>query len=112
MILKQRNAERRIYEGAVELIFEAGRAPTVEALKEAIAVKVGVTEPIKAIKYMNYDFEWIEISKENIEKLSKKKKGNQKPKKEKNNQPAKEKKEEKNTQGNDKPEEVVKEHKE
>ena len=65
----------------------------MEALKEAIAAKVGITESIKAIKYMNYDFEWIEISRENIEKVSKKKKGGQKAKKEKGSQPAKEKKE-------------------
>ena len=81
----------------MELIFEAGRTPTVEALKEAIAAKVGATEPIKAIKYMNYDFEWIEISRENIEKAS---------------QPAKEKKEEKGTQANEKPQEVPKDHNE
>ena len=90
----------------MELIFEAGRTPTVEALKEAIAAKVGATEPIKAIKYMNYDFEWIEISRENIEK------GSQKPKKEKASQPAKEKKEEKGTQANEKPQEVPKDHNE
>lgn len=80
-------------------------------MKEAISAKVGATEPIKAIKYMNYDFEWIEISKENIEKVSKKKKGNQKPKKEKGSQPPKEKKEdkkeEKSTQ-DEKPEEATK----
>jgi hypothetical protein len=33
-----------------------------------------VTEPIKVIKYVNYDFEWVEISKENIERLTKRKK--------------------------------------
>jgi hypothetical protein len=80
VILKQRNHEKRVYEQSVELIFQAGRAPTVEELTEAVKAKVGVADPIKVIKYVNYDFEWVEISKENIERLMKRKKngGNQK----------------------------------
>lgn len=41
---------------------------------EAVKNKVGVTESIKIIKYFNYDFEWAEISRENIEKIINKKK--------------------------------------
>lgn len=59
LILKQRNPEKRIYEQSVQLIFEAGKAPTVEELAEAVKATVKVTEPIKVIKYVNYDFEWV-----------------------------------------------------
>ena len=93
LILKQRNPEKRIYEQSVELIFEAGRTPSVKELTEAVKTRVGIVEPIKVIKYVNYDFEWVEISKENIEIITKKKKNNQKggQKKEKNAQPQKKK---------------------
>lgn len=40
------------------------------------------------MKYVNYDFEWVEISKENIEKIIKKKKNTKTQKKDKGNQPA------------------------
>jgi hypothetical protein len=93
VILKQRNPEKRIYEQSAELIFDAGRTPTIEELTEAVKAKVGATETIKVIKYVNYDFEWVEISKENIERIFKKKKNNPKgaQKKEKNAQPQKKK---------------------
>lgn len=93
VILKQRNPEKRIYEQSIELVFDAGRTPSVEQLIEAVKLKVGAGEAIKIIKYVNYDFEWVEISRDNIEKIMKKKKSNQKggQKKEKNAQPQKKK---------------------
>lgn len=63
VILKRRNHEKRIYQNSVELIFDAGKAPTVEELEEAVKKRVAVEEPVKVIKYVNYDFEWVEISR-------------------------------------------------
>jgi hypothetical protein len=40
LILKQRNHEKRVYENSVELILEAGRTPTIEALTEAVKARV------------------------------------------------------------------------
>jgi len=63
VILKKRNHEKRIYENSTELIFEAGKTPTVEEFEEAVKKRVGVEESVKVIKYVNYDFEWVEISR-------------------------------------------------
>ena len=82
VILKKRNREKRIYEDCVELIFEAGKTPSVEELMEAAQKKIECEVPIKLVKYFHYDFEWVEISRENIDKVAKgRKKGSNKQKK-------------------------------
>lgn len=40
LTLKKRNIEKRFYEGSTELIFEAGKEPTVEDLTKAIKQKL------------------------------------------------------------------------
>jgi ubiquitin carboxyl-terminal hydrolase 40 len=59
VILKQRNPEKRIYEQSIELVFDAGRIPSVEELTEAVKNRIGAADLIKIIKYVNYDFEWV-----------------------------------------------------
>jgi hypothetical protein len=81
VVLKQRNKEKRIYEGATELIFEAGKAPTVEELNAAVKAKLEAKEDIFITKYVHHDFEWVELSRSNLEALIKRKKGKQQGKK-------------------------------
>lgn len=80
LILKKRNLERRLYEGNVELIWEAGKQPQMEELAAAVKKKLGFeeTESLRIAKYVHYDFEWIEISEKYIEKYLKSKAGNKK----------------------------------
>ena len=40
LTLKKRNIEKRLYEGNVELIFEAGKEPKVEDLTKAVKEKL------------------------------------------------------------------------
>lgn len=99
IILKRRSRDRKIYEGSVELISEAGKAPSVEALNEAVRQRLQIDQPIKIMKYVNHDFEWVEVSKENIEKLTKKKKAKPQKKDKGNQQPQKGKKETEKKEG-------------
>ena len=86
LTLKKRNIEKRLYEGNVEFIFEAGKEPKVEELTKAVREKLELAEdfPLMLIKYFNYNFEWIELSKEKLEKsANQKKEGGDKAKKDK-----------------------------
>jgi hypothetical protein len=46
------------------LIFDAGKTPSIADLYKAVQVKIGVdeNEKIKLMKYVHYDYEWIEIT--------------------------------------------------
>lgn len=79
--LKARNREKRLYEGSTELIFQAGKAPSIEDLAEAIKAKIGTQEELFITKYFHYNFEWVQLSRKNIETLAKTKKNNQQKKK-------------------------------
>lgn len=81
VILKKRNKEKRIYEGSMELVFHAGKTPSVEELAEAVKAKANVQEDIVVTKYLHYNFEWIELSRKTIEDLAKQKKKPQQKKK-------------------------------
>ena len=63
MLLKKRNSEKRLYEGYQELIFSAGKNPSIESLTKAVkeCLKVSDEEELKIIKYIHYNFEWVEI---------------------------------------------------
>lgn len=58
LVLKKRNRERRIFEGNCELLFEAGKAPTIQDLDSAIHQKLElpIDEKLKIVKYVHYDF--------------------------------------------------------
>lgn len=78
-----------MYEGATELVFQAGKTPSIEELTEAIKVRLEIKEEIFVAKYFHYNFEWNELSRKAIEDLARqkkkpeqKKKGQQKGKKE------------------------------
>ena len=81
LTLKLRNKEKRLYEGSTELVFNAGKTPSVEELTEAVKARVGVQEDLIIIKYFHYNFQWIELSRKQIEELAKEKKKTQQKKK-------------------------------
>ena len=48
----------------MELVFEAGRNPSVEQLTEAVRRRLGLgEEPIRLMKYLHYEFEWVEVER-------------------------------------------------
>jgi len=73
LIIKHREHASRQYSVGKEMIFSAGKIPSVEGLLTAIGKEVGCEE-VSIAKYFNYNFEWVEISVENIEKMNKGKK--------------------------------------
>lgn len=56
-------------------MFEAGRTPKIEDLEKAMIEKLGIAEDVKVklMKYVHYDFEWVEISEKFIDKFLKNK---------------------------------------
>ena len=82
VVFKKRNREKRTYDEQVtELIFEAGKSPSIEEFNQQAKDKIEVKEDIIMAKYVHHEFEWIELSRKNIENLAKRKKGQQGKKK-------------------------------
>ena len=82
VVFKKRNREKRTYDEQVtELIFEAGKSPSIEEFNQQAKDKIEVKEDIIMVKYVHHQFEWIELSRKNIENLAKRKKGQQGKKK-------------------------------
>jgi hypothetical protein len=84
LILKKRNPEKRIYEGADEVIFNAGKNPSMEALRNCIQNSINFEgENLILVKYVNYNFEWVKIEQKTIDNFVKGKVNNENQKKNK-----------------------------
>ena len=67
VVLKKRNREKRIYEDNIsELIFQAGKTPSIEEFDASVKTKLDVKDDIIMAKYVHHEFEWIELSRKNI----------------------------------------------
>lgn len=53
-MLKERNREKRIYEGNTEFIFDAGKTPAVEEFVEAVKAKLDTKEDLILTKYVHH----------------------------------------------------------
>lgn len=75
MVLRKRDCEKRTYGEDVELVFRAGKKPSVADLKASVAslVKVENPEDIHLVKYFPYEFSWALISDAEYERLKEKK---------------------------------------
>lgn len=55
VVLKKRNREKRSYEEQVtELIFEAGKTPSIEEFSEQVKDKIGVKDELIMAKYVHH----------------------------------------------------------
>lgn len=81
MLLRKRDCEKRTYSDDVELVFRAGKKPSVAELKASVAalLKVENVDSFELVKYFPYEFAWTLISDAEYERLKEKKSGVIKP---------------------------------
>jgi hypothetical protein len=59
LILKSRIVEEQRYVYSQEMVLRNSRAPTIEALTQAVMTLQNVHEPIELSKFLHHEFLWI-----------------------------------------------------